>query len=67
MNYMKNLDAWLDAEIEKLLDITKKRSIADGMEGFAAFKKAVRDKVLESCNNGRRAARAAEPSKRPRR
>ncbi len=55
MNYMNRLDAWFNAELARYL--------TDG--DTEAFKKAVKDKVLESYRNGQRAKhseRKVEPS-----
>jgi hypothetical protein len=54
MNYMEKVEAWLDGEIEKLLDSCQKKPFTEGMDGFAAFKKAVKDKLLESYRNGQK-------------
>jgi hypothetical protein len=64
MAYMEKVDAWLDGEIDKLLDSCQKKPFTEGMDGFAAFKKAVKDKLLESYRNGQRSRRSdkkAEP------
>jgi hypothetical protein len=59
MNYMDKIDAWLTQEIQKLLDNWPSR---EGQEGFLAFKKEIKDKILESYRNGQRAKR---PERKP--
>lgn len=54
MNYMKEIDAWLIEELEKLFD----SSIRDIHAAENAFKKAVKDKILESYRNGQRSKRS---------
>jgi hypothetical protein len=54
LNYMEKVDAWLTEEIQKLLDNWPGY---EGQEGFDAFKKVIKDKILESFRNGQRSAR----------
>ena len=55
MNYMDKIDAWFSAELAQFI---AKRDIEK-------FRKAVKDKILESYRNGQRAKRSkrkVEPS-----
>ena len=59
MNYMEKIDAWLTEEIQKLLDNWPGH---EGQEGFDAFKRTIKDKILESYRNGQRAGTAKKAS-----
>jgi hypothetical protein len=52
---MEKVDAWLSAEIHKLMDAAFKGPYDAGLE---AFKEAIKDKVLESYRNGQRSRRS---------
>jgi hypothetical protein len=45
MNYMTKVDAWLN------------ELLAEGLDDVEAFKKAIKDKILESYRNGQRSSR----------
>lgn len=59
LNYMEKLDAWLNGEIDKLFDAVRNQPCEEGMVGFNAFKKAIKDKILESYRNGQRSRRSS--------
>jgi hypothetical protein len=63
-NYMEKLDAWLNGAIDQLFDAVQNQPAPEGAAGVSAFKKAVKDKVLESYRNGQRSRRSrlADPS-----
>ena len=65
-NYMEKLDAWLDAQIDKWADaINGQPESESATAGFEAFKKAMKDKVLESYRNGQRSARRPQKENEP--
>ena len=59
---MEKVDAWLTEEIQKLLD---NWPAYEGAEGFDAFKKGIKDKILESYRNGQRSARRPQKENEP--
>ena len=64
-NYMEKLDAWLNGEIDKFFNAVNSQPYDQGgMTGFEAFKKAIKDKVLESYRNGQR-SRFSKKEKEP--
>jgi len=62
LNYMEKVDAWLTEEIQKLLDNWPGY---EGEEGFNAFKKVIKDKILESYRNGQRSVRRPQKENEP--
>ena len=60
--YLEELDRWLKAEIDKFYEaVTAKPITEGGLEGFDAFRKAIRAKVVESYRNGQRSRARREP------
>lgn len=56
-NYMEELDSWLDQGIARIVE-SFKEPLTQFHAEVAAFKKAVKDKVLESYRNGQRSRRS---------
>lgn len=66
MNYMKEIDAWLNGEIHELYLAMLKKPFDQEMAAVVSFKKAVKDKILESYRNGQRSKRSVrKPASAP--